>query len=149
MKKVLFAAALVALGFGTLGISSAEDTEGLDAASKKALEQAVAASQRSDANRARDKYRHPVETLGFFGVKPSDTVVEIWPGGGWYTEILAPYLAAGRRHARTRSRRTGASEASPSSRWPTRRSTAVIRRPTSRRSTAPRRACRTAPPTSC
>ena len=93
MKKVLFAAALVALSFATLGISSAKDTEGLDAASKKALEQAVAASQRSDANRARDKYRHPVETLGFFGIKPTNTVVEIWPGGGWYTEILAPYLA--------------------------------------------------------
>ena len=93
MKKVLFAATLVTLSLATLGISSAKDTEGLDAASEKALEQAVAASQRSDANRARDKYRHPVETLGFFGIKPSNTVVEIWPGGGWYTEILAPYLA--------------------------------------------------------
>ena len=41
----------------------------------------------------RDHYRHPAETLAFFGVKPTDTVVEIWPGGGWYTEILAPYLA--------------------------------------------------------
>ncbi|MBV8973336.1 MAG: class I SAM-dependent methyltransferase [Sphingomonadaceae bacterium] len=48
--------------------------------------------QRSDANRARDQYRHPVETLRFFGLKPTMTVVEIWPSGGWYTEILAPYL---------------------------------------------------------
>ena len=38
----------------------------------------------------RDRYRHPRETLAFFGVRPGDTVVEIWPGGGWYTEILAP-----------------------------------------------------------
>ena len=37
----------------------------------------------------------PDETLTFFGVKPGDTVVELWPGGGWYTEILAPYLASG------------------------------------------------------
>jgi len=51
---------------------------------------AVAAPTRTPANVLRDKYRHPVETLAFFGVKPRDTVVEIWPGGGWYTEILAP-----------------------------------------------------------
>lgn len=56
---------------------------------------AVGAAHRSDANKARDQYRHPVETLAFFDVKPGDTVVEISPGGGgWYTEILAPYLAA-------------------------------------------------------
>ncbi|MBA2918490.1 methyltransferase [Sphingomonas sp. MAH-20] len=59
-----------------------------------ALKAAVAAPSRTDANRARDQYRHPAETLAFFGVKPTDTVVEIWPGGGWYTEILGPYLAA-------------------------------------------------------
>ncbi len=56
------------------------------------LTAAVAAPSRSTANKARDIYRNPAETLSFFGVKPSDTVVEIWPGGGWYTEILAPYL---------------------------------------------------------
>ncbi len=48
--------------------------------------------QRSAANRARDVYRHPVETLAFFGLKPTMTVVEISPQGGWYTEILAPFL---------------------------------------------------------
>ncbi len=48
--------------------------------------------QRSAANRARDAYRHPVETLKFFGVKPEMTLVEITPSGGWYTEILAPFL---------------------------------------------------------
>jgi len=57
-----------------------------------ALKAAVASPTRTPANAARDKYRHPAETLAFFGVKPTDTVVEIWPGGGWYTEILAPYL---------------------------------------------------------
>jgi len=57
-----------------------------------ALDAALAGAQRSEANRARDVYRHPAETLGFFGIKPDMTVVEIMPGGGWYTEILAPYL---------------------------------------------------------
>ncbi|GAA0738724.1 class I SAM-dependent methyltransferase [Sphingomonas japonica] len=53
---------------------------------------AVAAPTRTPANVARDRYRHPAETLAFFGVDPTDTVVEISPGGGWYTEILAPLL---------------------------------------------------------
>ena len=65
------------------------------AADQAALRTAIAAPTRTPANLARDPYRHPYETLAFFGVRPSDTVVEIWPGGGWYTEILAPYLAAG------------------------------------------------------
>jgi predicted methyltransferase len=60
-----------------------------------ALRSAIASPTRTEANRARDRYRHPYETLTFFGVKPGDTVVEIWPGGGWYTEILAPYLRSG------------------------------------------------------
>ena len=61
----------------------------------QALQAAIAAPTRTPANVARDRYRHPMETLAFFGVRPNDTVVEIWPGGGWYTEILAPYLRAG------------------------------------------------------
>ncbi|HEX8301573.1 MAG TPA: methyltransferase [Sphingomonas sp.] len=61
---------------------------------RPALDASVAAPSRSAANIARDRYRHPAETLAFFGVKPSDTVVEIWPGGGWYTEILAPLTRA-------------------------------------------------------
>lgn len=61
------------------------------------LLEAVAAPHRSEANRARDQYRNPAQTLAFFGVKPTDTVVEIWPGGGWYSEILAPYLSGSGR----------------------------------------------------
>jgi predicted methyltransferase len=60
-----------------------------------ALDAAIAGEWRSADNRARDAYRHPRETLAFFGVEPDDTVIEITPGGGWYTEILAPYLARG------------------------------------------------------
>lgn len=58
------------------------------------LDAVLAGAQRSDANKARDRFRHPAETLGFFGLKPTMTVVEVSPGGGWYTEILAPYLNA-------------------------------------------------------
>ncbi len=56
------------------------------------LAAAIAGAQRSEDNRARDQYRHPQETLEFFGIQPDMRVVEIRPGGGWYTEILAPYL---------------------------------------------------------
>ncbi|OYW91787.1 MAG: methyltransferase, partial [Alishewanella sp. 32-51-5] len=58
------------------------------------LEQAVNNNPlRSAANVARDQYRNPLPTLQFFDVTPQATVVEISPGGGWYTEILAPLLA--------------------------------------------------------
>lgn len=56
------------------------------------LETVLNGSWRSDANRARDAYRHPKATLQFFGVQPDQTVIEITPGGGWYSEILAPLL---------------------------------------------------------
>ena len=79
------------------GGSSAEDTSGATSVSGKAdakalLEAAINSNERSEANKARDQYRHPFETLTFFGLKPDMTVVELWPFGGWYTEILAPYL---------------------------------------------------------
>ena len=56
------------------------------------LKEIIAGDHRSAENKARDKYRNPYETLTFFGIKPDMTVVEIYPGRGWYTEILAPYL---------------------------------------------------------
>ena len=56
------------------------------------LEQSVNSEDRSPDNVARDIYRHPYETLSFFGIKPDMTVVELNPGGGWYTEILANYI---------------------------------------------------------
>jgi len=58
------------------------------------LEEIVSSELRSDAARARDRYRHPQETLEFFGIRPDMTVLELWPGDGWYTEILAPFLRA-------------------------------------------------------
>jgi predicted methyltransferase len=63
-----------------------------DSATSAALESILAAPHRSAENRQRDVYRHPLQTLQFFGVRQDMTVVEIWPGNGWYTEILAPLL---------------------------------------------------------
>lgn len=60
----------------------------------EALQQAVDHHSRSEKNKSRDQYRNPLQTLQFFEITPQSTVVEISPGGGWYTEILAPLLAA-------------------------------------------------------
>ncbi len=69
-----------------------------DPATLAELDRVLAGSHRSDANRARDIYRHPRATLEFFGLRQDQTVMEIWAGaGGWYTEILAPLL---REHGR-------------------------------------------------
>ena len=56
------------------------------------LDAVIAGSWRSEKNRARDKYRHPKQTLEFFGARPGISLIEITPGGGWYAEILAPLL---------------------------------------------------------
>lgn len=56
------------------------------------LAAALAGAHRSEANKARDQWRHPAEVLEFFGVSDDKVVMEIWPGGGWYSEVLAPYL---------------------------------------------------------
>jgi len=64
-----------------------------DAPTAAAIDAALAGAHRSEANRARDVYRHPKQTLTFFGLRQDMTVVEVWPGaGGWYTEVLAPVL---------------------------------------------------------
>jgi predicted methyltransferase len=55
---------------------------------------AVAGSWRDAADKAADRWRHPLQTLSFFGLAPGMTVVEMWPGAGWYTQILAPFLKA-------------------------------------------------------
>ncbi len=56
------------------------------------IEQAMLGDHRSAANTARNRYRHPVGTLTFLGLEDGMTVMEIWPGGGWYTEVLAPVM---------------------------------------------------------
>jgi predicted methyltransferase len=86
MKKTL-GAALLALSLAASFCGAAQGDE--------ALRNVIAASHRTPAFAARDVWRHPYETLDFFGLRPDSTVVEISPGGGWYTEILAPYLHDG------------------------------------------------------
>ena len=88
-------ALLACLLAGSALLASCATVQSVAAFDQTPLRMAAAASTRTPANIARDRYRHPVETLAFFGVRPNDTVVEIWPGGGWYSEILAPYLAQG------------------------------------------------------
>jgi predicted methyltransferase len=74
---------------------AASQPTALTSAQRAALDAAVAAPTRTPANVARDRYRNPAATLAFFGVRPGDTVVEIFPGRGWYSEILVPYVARG------------------------------------------------------
>lgn len=81
----------------------ASDPPVTDAATLATLDKVIAGDQRSAQNKARDAFRHPKETLQFFGFRQDMTVLEIWPGGGgWYAELLAPalrehghYIAAG------------------------------------------------------
>ena len=82
MKKVTLVASLLMAG---LCSSVAYADESLDKVLKSDFRQAK--------NVSRDVYRHPAETLHFFGITPTQTVVELWPGNGWYSEILGPYLA--------------------------------------------------------
>jgi len=74
--------AIALMAIGSWGMARADE----------ALKAVLAGPQRTPAFAERDAWRHPYETLSFFGIRPDMTVVEISPGGGWYTEILAPYL---------------------------------------------------------
>ena len=87
MKKITVLAGL-ALTVLSLSAASFANTNSAD----ERLNQAISGEHRSHVHKARDQYRHPKETLMFFGFRPDMTVVEITPGGGWYTEILAPAL---------------------------------------------------------
>lgn len=77
------AATLIGLLMLLPGTAPAEDPEAL-------VDAALEGAHREAVNRDRDRYRNPAETLAFFGWSPGMTVVELWPGGGWYTEVLAP-----------------------------------------------------------
>jgi predicted methyltransferase len=88
MHAIRKLAAATALGAIWAGPAAAADH------GEKALAAAVAGEWRSAENRARDQYRHPAESLSFWGLKPGMSVLEVQPGGGWWTEILAPYAKA-------------------------------------------------------
>jgi predicted methyltransferase len=61
-------------------------------ATAQALDNILADPHRPEADRARDRYRHPKDTLLFFGIRPEMTVLEVWPEPGWYTDIIAPLV---------------------------------------------------------
>jgi predicted methyltransferase len=86
--KTLLSASIISLSL----VSAMSTAHTMHSSDDIQLAQAVASEHRSAANKMRDEYRHPQQTLEFFGLKSNMTVVEITPGGGWYTEILAPAL---------------------------------------------------------
>jgi predicted methyltransferase len=88
MHRVLVLAAAMAAVFPAASAFAGDQPAKADTA----LAAAVAGEWRSPQDRARDQYRHPVEALTFWGLKPGMTVLEVQPGGGWWTEILAPYI---------------------------------------------------------
>ena len=94
-RKPCFRACALAFALA-LGVPAVHAAKPADSATLPApdvaLQTAIDGSWRTPANVERDAYRHPGQTLAFFGIRPDMTVVEITPGGGWYTEILAPYL---------------------------------------------------------
>ncbi len=85
MKKLLLAAAAISMA------APLTPTLAQEIGDSPTLEQVLAAETR-DADRARDQYRNPAETLTFFQIDPSMTVAEYGPGGGWYTRVLAPWI---------------------------------------------------------
>lgn len=95
MRRSVLIAAGVLFAATTATATLQRRAPALPAADQRALATAVANPARSEANRARDKYRHPAATLAYFGVRPKQTVVELFPGGGWYSEIIAPYVLNG------------------------------------------------------
>jgi len=86
LSKTTFKSFAIALIASLISVNS------LSALASTTLEQALAGEQRSAKHKARDQYRHPQQTLEFFGFNNNMTVVEITPGGGWYMEVLAPAL---------------------------------------------------------
>jgi predicted methyltransferase len=90
MNKFTKTIAAAALAVAMTACGTSPSMSDVDASTK--MSAALAGDHRSEANKVRDASRHPAETLAFFDVTPDKTVMEIWPGGGWYTEVLAPYL---------------------------------------------------------
>jgi predicted methyltransferase len=89
--RLSLAAGLISLLTASYTLADAQNSTNIKLTAKT-VEQAMNADHRSPNNIARNQYRHPADTLAFFGLKADMTVVEIWPGGGWYSEILAPVL---------------------------------------------------------
>jgi len=82
--------AIALLGLSCMTALAADKAPSPDPAYAKKLDTVLAGDWRSDKNKARDQYRHPKQTLEFFGLKPGMNLIELTPGAGWYAEILAP-----------------------------------------------------------
>ena len=82
---------LAALAAALLAVACASASSTQETAAE-ALDRVIADGHRAASERARDIYRHPKETLLFFGLRPQMQVVEIWPEPGWYTQIIAPFV---------------------------------------------------------
>jgi len=92
VRRVILPAILVLGGVGVSAVYAADRNAG-PVVADPALRTAIASSVRPTADRARDPFRHPMASLQFWGVKPGIVVVDLQPEGGYWTEILAPYLA--------------------------------------------------------
>jgi predicted methyltransferase len=92
LRAGFFGAATLAMA-SLLALGSCASHHSSRVATASSLDTILADAHRSDANRARDTWRHPKETLLFFGLRPEMRVVEVWPDpAGWYTEVIAPLV---------------------------------------------------------
>lgn len=91
MRRLPLALALATTVLG--GVAFAKSPAATTApATSAAMQTLLKGDWRDPKNAARDVYRHPAQTLAFFGITPTQTVIEVWPSGGWYAEILGPML---------------------------------------------------------
>lgn len=104
VRRVYLAIALAAL-LAMPTVLAGSPSAASESQTRTELAAVIAGDHRTPGNADRDKYRHPLETLEFFGIRPEMSVVEIWPGSGWYTEILAPFVKGrGKYYAAHRNR---------------------------------------------
>ena len=94
-RKTITAAAMTFSLLLATATAVKADNHNLDSKTSAAIDAAMNGEHRSDSNKARNQYRRPKETLAFFGLRSDMTVVEYSPGGGWYTEVLAPAVRDG------------------------------------------------------
>jgi len=90
--KITARAIVLASVLGVAGLVGCSTTTPSRETTASAIDVALAGSQRSAADRGRDRYRHPKQTLLFFGIRPGMRVLQVWPESGWYTKIIAPLL---------------------------------------------------------
>lgn len=100
LQKIVAPLVVVSCLLGSTAlITSCVTTSGREPTAN-ALDGILAGSQRTAVDRARDRYRHPKETLLFFGLRPQSRVLQVWPESGWYTKIVAPLVhTRGQYHA--------------------------------------------------